>query len=77
MVSIPIIIEHRVSKEGFGREGIKPQKGLSMGEIHLILPCIGHPGGFVSRACGGRRGAGRRGGEGGRPLEKGTMWSYS
>lgn len=27
-----------------------------MGEIHLILPCIGHPGGFVSRACGGSGG---------------------
>jgi hypothetical protein len=27
LVSIPTIIEHRVSKEGLGREGIKPPKG--------------------------------------------------
>ena len=77
MVSIPTIIEHRVSKEGLGREGTKPPKGLSnMGEIHLILPCIGHPGlQGLEDLSAEPAGAGAEGG--GTPLEKGTMWSYS
>lgn len=68
MVSIPTIIEHRVSKEGLGREGIKPPKGMSnMGEIHFNPSRIGHPGGLScqpSRAWAGgegRRGEGREG----------------
>lgn len=70
MVSIPTIIEHRVSKEGLGREGIKPPKGMSnMGEIHFNPSRIGHPGGLScqpSRAWAG--GGEERGGEGGADL---------
>jgi hypothetical protein len=39
-VSIPTIIEHRISKEGLGMEEV-PQKRLSnIGGIQLILPCM-------------------------------------